>query len=503
MGKSVLIIIPHYRMRALLYAFRKAFEQPIITIFLHGHLESRVDVRPEEFQEIGPTYSMPRFYEEVAPKLKKMGMEELNELQKSLEEHLNVRRNGLTVSSDRNFRNVADYRTARELQVCQMLLAKRIFEENDISAVLTGREDYLRNVLAEYALSRDIPVLEVVHVRQCGTRLAGQDSKGQYVGLEGLFRDLHDKGTGGFPQEILEAADRHYEEFLHRPTLPSYVSLTSRSFLGSLAKALLSGTRSLAENSRLYRACAYDRTSGELAPTSRVLAHWPLKALRMGILEYTDFLTKSLPSGEKFLYLPLHLSPECVDMFYGQDYSLHEPFVMELARRIPSDYCLYVKENPSMVGQRPLGFYSRLKAIHNVRLLHYSINTFELMSKCAAVVTVTGTAGWEAYLMNRPVVVLGNVFYNFLPGVLHMSMYGEDFAARVRGYIESFRPDPSERRNAMRGCFLCSLELGTPIGMGDMGGEQIAGNKQAEIVREILRYAQNPAGPVPGAGVGT
>lgn len=109
-----------------------------------------------------------------------------------------------------------------------------------------------------------------------------------------------------------------------------------------------------------------------------------------------------------------------------------------------------------MWGRRPASFYQNLAKLYNIRIIDPSVSTFDLAKAARATLTVTGTAGWEAYLLGRPVIVLGDVFYNFLPGVLHCPL-DRNFFEKVTRYLASFKSSETERRNAWRAYHACSF----------------------------------------------
>ncbi len=149
-------------------------------------------------------------------------------------------------------------------------------------------------------------------------------------------------------------------------------------------------------------------------------------------------------------------------MYYGSDYDHHAGFVTQLAKRIPSGYKLYVKEHPSMLGLRSIAFYEELNKLHNVEMVHPAVSPFGLI-KSGVTIVVTGTAGWEAYLLERPVIVLGNVFFNFFPGVHRAHLYDPNFQVEMEEYLANFRTNESERRMAMRAGFISSVPVGDDV----------------------------------------
>ena len=53
----------------------------------------------------------------------------------------------------------------------------------------------------------------------------------------------------------------------------------------------------------------------------------------------------------------------------------------------------------------------------NVIFANVADSSMELIKKSSIVATVTGTVGWEAIRLLKPVITFGNAYYNFLPGV--------------------------------------------------------------------------------------
>ena len=48
------------------------------------------------------------------------------------------------------------------------------------------------------------------------------------------------------------------------------------------------------------------------------------------------------------------------------------------------------------------------------------ISSFEILKKCEAVVTLTSTAAWEALIYEKPVFVLGRIYFDQCPGALRI-----------------------------------------------------------------------------------
>ena len=123
-------------------------------------------------------------------------------------------------------------------------------------------------------------------------------------------------------------------------------------------------------------------------------------------LSEESFYDKYNPS-EKYLYFPLHLSPEYALQVRANMW-INQLFIIEvLAKSIPFDWKIYVKEHPSNLLHRvrPFSFYKEIKSYANVKLIPTTLDNNDIIRNSQFVVTITGTTGWEAVLFhNKPVI---------------------------------------------------------------------------------------------------
>lgn len=115
-----------------------------------------------------------------------------------------------------------------------------------------------------------------------------------------------------------------------------------------------------------------------------------------------------------FAFFPLHYEPE-VSLLLQAPYRENQiRTIQDIARSLPVQFTLYVKEHPVMVEFRPRKFYKELKKIHNVKLIRPTISSFAITPYAKLITTITGTVGWEAVLLKKPVISFGHQFYNSL-----------------------------------------------------------------------------------------
>lgn len=114
---------------------------------------------------------------------------------------------------------------------------------------------------------------------------------------------------------------------------------------------------------------------------------------------------------QNFVYYPLHVDPEATTMVLAPHAANQLMVIEALAKAIPAEWLLVVKDHYTMLGRRPAGFYDRLKAMPKVRLVSPTVSTFEVTQASRLVAVITGTAGWEAMQMGKPVLCMGPAHY--------------------------------------------------------------------------------------------
>lgn len=121
-----------------------------------------------------------------------------------------------------------------------------------------------------------------------------------------------------------------------------------------------------------------------------------------------DFFDRS----KKYYFYPLHLEPEAVVLYWGENlYTNQVKLIENIAAQLPPNTFLYVKDHPHYEGYRSVEDYKRIKQIPNVKLLHSKLPGKEIIKNSIGVITINGTSGFEALLLNKHVIIFGNAFY--------------------------------------------------------------------------------------------
>ena len=144
---------------------------------------------------------------------------------------------------------------------------------------------------------------------------------------------------------------------------------------------------------------------------------------------------------KNYVYYPLHYQPEASTIVCAQKYEKQLFFIDSWAKSLPSDTVLYVKEHYAFLGHRDSEFYRQLKKYPNVVLIDPWENSRKLIENSVAVTTLTGTAGWEAMLLRKPVFLGGNIFFDNAPGVIKTQEIFDKYIELIKNWKQPERQE--------------------------------------------------------------
>jgi len=144
------------------------------------------------------------------------------------------------------------------------------------------------------------------------------------------------------------------------------------------------------------------------------------------------------PDGD-YVLLPLHISPESSLDVLGGMWNNQQELIRCIARSLPHGVKLAVREHPAGIGRRDFRFFSETASIYNVvNVSPYSDNA-GLIKNAKAVISVSGSACYEAAFVGVGSVVFSDVFFSSLPTVFRCRS-AEDIG-RVLKEAMNARPD--------------------------------------------------------------
>lgn len=114
-----------------------------------------------------------------------------------------------------------------------------------------------------------------------------------------------------------------------------------------------------------------------------------------------------------YFYYPMHLEPEAVVLYWGDGiYNNQVKLIENIASQLPANVYLLVKDHPHAGAYRSMGDYDKIRSIPNVKLINPGVQGKKIIANSKGIITINGTSGFEALLLNKQVYVFGNSFYD-------------------------------------------------------------------------------------------
>ncbi|MGJ3493150.1 Capsule polysaccharide biosynthesis protein [Piscirickettsia salmonis] len=158
---------------------------------------------------------------------------------------------------------------------------------------------------------------------------------------------------------------------------------------------------------------------------------------------------KEVNFDRPYVYFGLHYQPEMTTNPLGGRYVDQFLAIQLISKVLPDGVKLYIKEHPAIYKERnPSGrfveFYEKIAQLPGVSFVPQNTNSLELIKNSQAVATITGTTGWEALFMGKPVFVFGNIFYKYCQGVYPIYSYKDMQVAADAVFNRAEKPTESD-----------------------------------------------------------
>lgn len=302
----------------------------------------------------------------------------------------------------------------------QLLLIMQVYAKTIIGMLEKEKPDFVfysvagslgSLLLCQIAEKFNIKTLAVVPTGIKG-RCVVSEAYDRYTGVEKIFNE-------GGAESFRSQAENYLAEFRQKPE--SYLSGISEELKRSGQSHQLKFLKPnhfwqsfkwFGQIIKLYlQQRKFDDYSSNIRPWYYLVDRIKRKTRNLRGLD--DFYDTFDPK-EDFVFFPLHYEPEVSLSFQAPFYSDQIYVIRQIARSLPIHYKLYIKEHPSMVDYRPRSFYKELKKIHNVKIINPAVSSFSIIPHAKLVAVITGSIGWEALMLKKPVISFGNQFYNAL-----------------------------------------------------------------------------------------
>lgn len=198
-------------------------------------------------------------------------------------------------------------------------------------------------------------------------------------------------------------------------------------------------------------------------------------------------IPKYIPTSEsKFVYFALHMQPEATTSPMGGVFVDQYYVILMIARSLPEGVKVLVKEHPRQkFWQRSKDFYHILQAEPNVEFVSLKQNSFELIKQSLAVATITGTVGWEALFLGKPVLLFGHIFYKHIPGVINVNDT-ESLAKALEQILKGEFTLPSIKDIRKHLCYIDSCCYRGAVNNDYFEVSHLSPEKNAESVKKAL-----------------
>lgn len=223
--------------------------------------------------------------------------------------------------------------------------------------------------------------------------------------------------------------NKEFEEIMIIPELKEYFSQYIKQNFNSKRVIYYNTKNSFLETTKQYyeRMAIYIKRNDLKLLINKMLYLFKIRFNSKIFLKKVEKIEENIDFNSKFYFFPLHLQPEATTLPNGGVFVDQLLAIKMISKNLPSDTFLYVKEHPSywimkkrlegVKESRSINFYNEIKALKNVKLINHKYNSLDLIEKCKCLVTVTGTAGFEAIFNSKPVMLFGNAFYEYFPNV--------------------------------------------------------------------------------------
>lgn len=321
-------------------------------------------------------------------------------------------------------------------------------ESHEIDIAVFGRIPHSPSGYIIYAICREknipTPMFKPIHHIPEITIIQGN--------VFGINKELADFSSDKFenvdPENVLDSSKQAMEKLTGEYTEPSY---TDRRYFPYLSKIKNVSEYPYYLRKLSKRASTLKKVRGkriensEITLARHILERQFARVKKRRLRRSYEKISTQPNHSSDYIYVPLHYQPERTTVPDGHVFGNQFLMIDLLSKTIPDGWELFVKEHPTqfspnMKGERGRSTYDYedIRSLDNTVLVDYGADSFELIDNSKAVVTVTGTAGWESVVRGKPSIVFGNAWYRPCPGVHYVTTIEE-----VEAAIESIQENPT------------------------------------------------------------
>lgn len=155
-----------------------------------------------------------------------------------------------------------------------------------------------------------------------------------------------------------------------------------------------------------------------------------------------------IPDEREIVLYPLHQEPEATLNYMSEFFSSQVATIENILKCLSPHQTLVVKEHPVDKGALLRPKFQDIRARYsNLAFLPAEVHSREVLARCERVVTLTSSVGWEAACIGKCVCVMGEIYWDSVPGVWRIETWPElrDAMRTPVEQIERVHPDDARR----------------------------------------------------------
>ena len=300
-----------------------------------------------------------------------------------------------------------------------------------------------RTILCEVAYKKKIPCMTIEYSKYGYYKYPSFQNS---FGIDPYIRKMYNELNAGSDEEIKEGIEyvkkyRSENSIMNKEFAGSVTSKYERDSIPHIMKELLAKVIYFYNQDYTARNRAIKKKNKMLfAPTMPYLQYYfEAEFKKRKLFTKNKYFENPVP-GENYVYMPLHLIPES-SVFVKASYYVDECNLIEqVSKSLPIGWKLYVKEHQAMLGERGLKFYKKVAELHNVRVvqINYYKDPKPWIMNAKGVVTITGTAAYEAALLGKKSIIFGEVPFCLIDGITRITSFDQLPAALAQfGEVDS------------------------------------------------------------------
>ena len=239
--------------------------------------------------------------------------------------------------------------------------------------------------------------------------------------------------------EVIKGKNRNFDDlqkYLKSFDRSKELSRLHKKFTSSKSKKLKAAFEFLILSENKNVETHYTYYGHNKARTLKDSIHSSLNKKRRKSFIDKNLLTE-IDHDENFIYFPLLVDVERENLIAAPFYTNHIEVIRHIVKSLPIGYKLYVKEHPGqgVRNWRSISEYKEIMNIPNVLLFHPSVPSEKLYKKCSLVITIGGTAGFEAAIYQKPSIIFVDLGYSILPSVVRVKSF-EELSGIIRSSLK-------------------------------------------------------------------